>query len=244
MTAWLTRFREGILRCQEDGCDVSTNSDLGWWLLDKTGLNDDRKERLTSRLSTNYDYGEVEKLLLQVYLGVHLRERRERNVQQLKSGMPFGRRTANVADGGDTAYLMGCFPSVEIEPRGNWDVLGLRGTQSIDYGVHGVRVPQSCAFDFFAPVVHRGSAKHRFGVIPLTAVGHAAWALGVTRRMLDELALVVATGEMGRTPRANAQWGRDHWSTLFPSVLAGAGVSGAPHGLINYDNLIIVIDNG
>ena len=29
-----------------------------------------------------------------------------------------------------------------------------------------------------------------------------------------------------RTPKANAQWGRDHWSTLFPALLAGAGVQG------------------
>ncbi len=45
------------------------------------------------------------------------------------------------------------------------------------------------------------------------------------RGMLDET-LVVALGEMGRTPKANARWGRDHWSTLFPAVLAGAGVRG------------------
>jgi hypothetical protein len=45
------------------------------------------------------------------------------------------------------------------------------------------------------------------------------------RGLLDET-LVVALGEMGRTPRANATWGRGHWSTLFPVVLAGAGVRG------------------
>ncbi|HET6324876.1 MAG TPA: DUF1501 domain-containing protein, partial [Planctomycetaceae bacterium] len=45
------------------------------------------------------------------------------------------------------------------------------------------------------------------------------------RGMLGET-LVVALGEMGRTPRANENWGRQHWSTLFPAVLAGAGVRG------------------
>lgn len=45
------------------------------------------------------------------------------------------------------------------------------------------------------------------------------------RGLLDET-LVVAMGEMGRTPKANANWGRDHWSTLFPAVLAGAGIRG------------------
>ncbi len=46
------------------------------------------------------------------------------------------------------------------------------------------------------------------------------------RGLLDET-LVVAVGEMGRTPkRSNDHWGRGHWSTLFPAVLAGAGVRG------------------
>jgi hypothetical protein len=31
---------------------------------------------------------------------------------------------------------------------------------------------------------------------------------------------------MGRTPRSGAPWGRGHWSTLFPAVLAGAGIRG------------------
>ncbi|MCE9606582.1 MAG: DUF1501 domain-containing protein [Planctomycetia bacterium] len=45
------------------------------------------------------------------------------------------------------------------------------------------------------------------------------------RGLLDET-LVVCCGEMGRTPKANAGWGRGHWSMLFPAVLAGAGVRG------------------
>ncbi len=45
------------------------------------------------------------------------------------------------------------------------------------------------------------------------------------RGLLDET-LVVALGEMGRTPRGNSQWGRDHWSYCFPAVLAGAGIRG------------------
>lgn len=105
---------------------------------------------------------------------------------------------ATPPDGGDAAYLMACFPVEQIQPRGNWEVLGLRATQSIDYGVDGVHVPFDHAFDFFAPTVHRGSAKHYLGVIPLTAAGHAAWALGVCRRMLDELtALAEGKTRMG-----------------------------------------------
>ncbi|MBL9085296.1 MAG: DUF1501 domain-containing protein [Planctomycetales bacterium] len=43
--------------------------------------------------------------------------------------------------------------------------------------------------------------------------------------LLDET-LVVCTGEMGRTPKPNARWGRQHWSTLFSTVLAGGGIRG------------------
>jgi uncharacterized protein (DUF1501 family) len=45
------------------------------------------------------------------------------------------------------------------------------------------------------------------------------------RGLLDET-LVVAMGEMGRTPQASGAWGRGHWSTLFSAVLAGAGIRG------------------
>jgi hypothetical protein len=49
-----------------------------------------------------------------------------------------------------------------------------------------------------------------------------------TRGLLDET-LVIAVGEMGRTPKfenRGEQDGRDHWSYCFPAVLAGAGISG------------------
>lgn len=43
------------------------------------------------------------------------------------------------------------------------------------------------------------------------------------RGMLAET-LVVAIGEMGRTPTFNAAGGRDHWGNVWPFVLAGAGI--------------------
>ncbi len=45
------------------------------------------------------------------------------------------------------------------------------------------------------------------------------------RGLLNET-LVVCLGEMGRTPKLNGGGGRDHWSTLFPALLAGAGIRG------------------
>ena len=101
------------------------------------------------------------------------------------------------ADGGDPGYRFGLTAIDHAQVLGNWHVLGLQATQSVDYQLSGVRIPDRHTFDFFAPVCHRGSAMHRFGVLPLTAVGHAAWALGVTRRLLDELRSVVTRTRMG-----------------------------------------------
>jgi indole-3-acetate monooxygenase len=104
---------------------------------------------------------------------------------------------ATPSGGGDPTYLFGCLPVEAAELRGNWEVLGLRGTRSVDYQLTGARVAVRHTFDFFAPTVHRGGALARFGVLPLTAVGHAAWALGVTRRVLDELAVAAGRTRMG-----------------------------------------------
>jgi uncharacterized protein (DUF1501 family) len=43
-------------------------------------------------------------------------------------------------------------------------------------------------------------------------------------RGLSEKILVVACGEMGRTPRVNQNGGRDHWGNLAPLLLAGGGL--------------------
>ena len=101
-------------------------------------------------------------------------------------------------DGSDPAYLMGCLPVNRAELKGNWDVLGLQATASYDYAIREARLPRARTFDFFASVVHRGAPMHALGVLPLTAAGHAGWALGVTRRVLDEvLALARGTTRMG-----------------------------------------------
>ena len=114
---------------------------------------------------------------------------------------------AQPADGGDAGYRFGFTPIDAAQVQGNWHVLGLQGTQSVDYTITGARIPDRHTFDFFAPVRHRGSAMHLFGVLPLTAIGHAAWALGVTRRVLDELQVAAGRTRMGA---ASSIAGSDH----------------------------------
>jgi len=98
------------------------------------------------------------------------------------------------ADGADSRFLFALMPVEEVELRGNWDVLGLQATASYDYAVRDVFVPEQATFDFFAPVRRRGGPAFDLGVMCLTAVGHAGFALGVTRRVLDEL-MAVAKGK-------------------------------------------------
>lgn len=51
----------------------------------------------------------------------------------------------------------------------------------------------------------------------------------VEQRGLSDKILLVCCGEMGRTPRINANGGRDHWGNLAPLILSGAGM---PRGAI------------
>jgi uncharacterized protein (DUF1501 family) len=52
----------------------------------------------------------------------------------------------------------------------------------------------------------------------------SAFLEDVAARGLSERILLVACGEMGRTPRINKNGGRDHWGNLAPLLLAGGGL--------------------
>jgi hypothetical protein len=55
---------------------------------------------------------------------------------------------------------------------------------------------------------------------------YAALMEDLERRGLLDETLVVMMGEMGRTPKINANGGRDHWTFCYSVVFAGAGVRG------------------
>ncbi|HEX7901232.1 MAG TPA: DUF1501 domain-containing protein [Planctomycetota bacterium] len=52
----------------------------------------------------------------------------------------------------------------------------------------------------------------------------SAFVQDVESRGLSDKILLVACGEMGRTPRINAKGGRDHWGKLGPLLLYGGGL--------------------
>lgn len=101
----------------------------------------------------------------------------------------------------------------------------LMARRLIESGVRFVTVHYECV-DGYSWDSHRNSDDVKKNLLPTFDQAYAALIRDLNERgMLDET-LVIATGEMGRTPRANAVWGRDHWSTLFSTVVAGAGIPG------------------
>ena len=81
-------------------------------------------------------------------------------------------------------------PKSTIALKGNWDVLGLRGTGSFDYVQVGedLFVPEDTTYSFDAETPRRGGTQYQVGLVGFTAWGHTSWALGVGRRALDEIA--------------------------------------------------------
>ncbi len=90
--------------------------------------------------------------------------------------------------------LVAVIPRDEVVFTDGWHVQGLKGTGSYDYNVTDLFVPGDRTFPLFCRAPERGcSAAFRMGLIPITAAGHASWALGVARSMLDDVTELAAT---------------------------------------------------
>ncbi len=75
------------------------------------------------------------------------------------------------------------------------------------------------------------NARMKDVLCPQFDLGFTALIEDLEQRGLLSETLVVAIGEMGRTPKFNGAGGRDHWGGVFPFVMAGAGIrAGQVHG--------------
>lgn len=101
----------------------------------------------------------------------------------------------------------------------------LMARRLVEAGVRYVTVHYDCV-DGYSWDSHRNSDDVKKHLLPTFDQGYSALLCDLEQRGLLSETLVVATGEMGRTPKANAQWGRDHWSTLFSNLIAGASIPG------------------
>ncbi len=86
-------------------------------------------------------------------------------------------------------FRVAVLDAADVELTDGWHVQGLRGTGSYDYKVDSVVVPEYRTFELFATTPKRGSSPlYRLGIMPVVAAGHASWALGVAKSMLDDVA--------------------------------------------------------
>ncbi|MCE9606340.1 MAG: DUF1501 domain-containing protein [Planctomycetia bacterium] len=72
----------------------------------------------------------------------------------------------------------------------------------------------------------KGFESLRQGFLPRWDKAYPALIHDLEERGLLETTLVVAWGEFGRTPRVNANAGRDHYPNVFSAALAGGAIKG------------------
>lgn len=133
-------------------------------------------------------------------------------------------------------------PGVELK-LDSWDVMGLRGTGSIDYTISDVFVPEHYSHFAFTVEPRRGGNIYRSGIIGTALICHSGWAIGVGRRLLDELE-AYAQGKVGRPGsvadsdaflqklaelegvyRAGKAFAYEAWSDATETMLAGQAMS-------------------
>jgi len=78
-------------------------------------------------------------------------------------------------------------PISDHKQLGNWDVLGLKGTGSIDYAAEDVFIADDLVFPIIHAQPQRLKELFSLGIVGLAAIGHTGWAMGAGRRMLDEI---------------------------------------------------------
>lgn len=81
-------------------------------------------------------------------------------------------------------------PIRHVQLLGNWDVMGLRATGSVDYAITDVFVPEEYTHKQAANEARQGGSLYRLGISGIGAICHTGFALGTGRRFLDELAKV------------------------------------------------------
>jgi alkylation response protein AidB-like acyl-CoA dehydrogenase len=86
-------------------------------------------------------------------------------------------------------------PSDRVFFKGNWDVMGLRGTGSFDFEVPEQHVDVGMTFSLFETRPITGGALYGLGPVVVGTISSVAWALGVASRALHEIAEI---GKAGR----------------------------------------------
>lgn len=121
---------------------------------------------------------------------------------------------------GEPEFRIFVVPVGEAALNGNWDVLGLRATGSIDYTIDGAFVPEGHTHLQHVKTPNIGGDLYKLGIFGFSNIGHTGFALGVGRRLLDELA-AVARAETGRPSILPQRGGGESFQEQFGNAEAG-----------------------
>ena len=94
-------------------------------------------------------------------------------------------------------HMIMTFPVADAQFLDNWQVMGLKGTGSRDFVLTDYFVPQEMAFDLLTTDPRQGGPMFWMGRPGFVTPDHAAFALGVARRALDEIALQAGSYQRG-----------------------------------------------
>ena len=145
--------------------------------------------------------------------GIHHAELIHTGCLLMEGGKPV------MKDGGPVAVVVHFTPD-KMEIRGNWDVIGLRGTGSYDYSMRDLFVPDHMCYFFGGDQPLRGGNQYTIGIVGLTSWGHTGFALGVTRRALDEIAQLATTKRSAYGLLADASGFQQSYATAEASYRA------------------------
>lgn len=98
-----------------------------------------------------------------------------------------------------------------------WNDQLLAARRLVEAGVRFVSV----AYGFWD--THGNNFGHLKQHLPLFDVGISALINDIYDRGLDKDVMVIVWGEFGRTPKINANGGRDHWAPVNSALIAGGG---------------------
>ena len=107
-------------------------------------------------------------------------------------------------------HMVMAAPIADVRFVDNWQVMGLKGTGSRDFVLDNHFVPEEMAFDLITTDPRKGGPQFWLGRPGFVTPDHAAFALGVARRALDEIALQAGSYRRGYLTSTIAQRGALH----------------------------------
>ncbi len=107
-----------------------------------------------------------------------------------------------IGPGGVPDMVVVVLPADQVEFLDTWHVLGLRGTDSCDFVIRDVFVPEHMTTNIFTATNRFDTPATRVPLRVALATGHASVAIGIAQGALDEIAEVARTKRAAMNPTA------------------------------------------